>query len=289
MPTTPVPGFITKKEASEKYERSHRQLTRDLADAMKLQNPKVLEHCRLRTEDGEVIDGMGMLPDRIDQLCLDGKNPVWYLRTTWLEKKFGRRGHTRRPSQRYAPDTVASDTEEGSDTIARPELVHVLRERISGLEQDKQDLRDEMKIKNHQIADRVEREKEMNALVRDLHNLMADMQQRLLPAPNGRMSEPTAAAYIPADSPTKPSPDVQSRSSDAVVDVDGGQSMPAMPEKGSRRRQPTKLKSKKKTPRRGARKAPTKKRTSTVKKSPPKKSASTPQKSKGLWSRLFSR
>jgi len=209
MPTTPVPGFITKKEASEKYERSHRQLTRDLADAMKVQNPKILDHCRLRTEDGEVIDGMGMLPDRIDQLCLDGKNPVWYLRTTWLEKKYGRRGHARRPSQRHAPEKVASKTEEGSDTIARPELVHILQERISGLEQDKQDLRDEMKIKNHQIADRVEREKETNSLVRDLHNLMADMQQRLLPAPSARTSEPTAAAYIPADSPTTQTPDVQ--------------------------------------------------------------------------------
>ena len=119
MPTTPVPGFITKKEAAENYERSHRQLTRDLADAMKVQNPKVLENCRLRTEDGEVIDGMGMNPGRIDQLCADAKNPVWYLRTSWLEKQYGRRGRARRPGHRHAPDDFVPDAGEGSGTTSR--------------------------------------------------------------------------------------------------------------------------------------------------------------------------
>jgi len=39
MVSTPVPGFITKKDAAENYQRSHRQITRDLADAMKVQDP----------------------------------------------------------------------------------------------------------------------------------------------------------------------------------------------------------------------------------------------------------
>lgn len=288
MPTTPVPGFITKKEASENYKRSHRQLTRDLTDAMMVQDPKVLENCRLRTEDGQLREGIGVTPKLIDALCIEGKNPVWYLRTTWLEKTYGRRGRARRPSQRHAPDDVAPDTEEGTDAVSRPELVHVLRERIRGLEQDKQDLRDEMKIKNQQIADRVEREKETNALVRDLHNLMADMQQRLLPAPAGRVSEPKAAAYIPADSAKPAPPDSKPPSSAAVVEVDV-HSPPAKPEKGSRRRRPKKSKPKKRARRRSTRKLTTKKRTSTTAKAPPKKPSSEPLKSKGLWSRLFPR
>ncbi|CAL1125298.1 unnamed protein product [Cladocopium goreaui] len=213
MPTTPVPGFITKKEASEKFARSHRQLTRDIADAMKVQNAKVLDHCRLRTEEGEVIDGLGMTPELIDQLCLDGKNPVWYFRTSWLEKQYGRRGHVRQ--QRPGSDHVASSMEEGSEPSARPELVHVLRERIRGLEQDKQDLRDEMKIKNQQIADRVEREKETNALVRDLHTLMADMQQRLLPMPSTHSPRATTS-----DTPAASSTPSQPRSTVTEIEVD---------------------------------------------------------------------
>jgi hypothetical protein len=70
-------------------------------------------------------------------------------------------------------ERFTADAEEGSDVLSRPDLVYVLRERIRGLEQDKQDLRDEMKIKNQQMADRVEREKETNALIRDLHTLMS--------------------------------------------------------------------------------------------------------------------
>lgn len=182
MPSTPIAGFITKIEAAENYHRSHRQLSRDLSDAMKVQDSKVLANCRLGTEDGNVIEGVGVTPEIIDQLCADGKNPTWYLRAAWLEKTYGRRGAPRR-RDRARSDVTTSDTEEGTSTLSRSELVPVLRERIQSLERDKQDMREELKIKNQQIADRVEREKETNALIRDLHTLMADLQQRLLPPP----------------------------------------------------------------------------------------------------------
>lgn len=281
MPSTPVPGFITKKEASEKFARSHRQLTRDIADAMKVQNPKVLDHCRLRTEEGEVIDGVGMTPERIDQLCLDGKNPVWYFRTSWLEKQYGRRGHVR--EQRPGPDHVTSNLEEGSEPPARPELVHVLRERIRGLEQDKQDLRDEMKIKNQQIADRVEREKETNALVRNLHTLMADMQQRLLPMPSTHTPRETTTTDAPATSSTASQPH------STVTDIEVDRDAPTTESKKRSDRKPKKSHSKKKSGNRKSRRKASKKTTASTKKTPAKNSPSTSKKPGGLWSRLFSR
>lgn len=289
MPTTPVPGFITKKEASDKYERSHRQLTRDIADAMKLQNHKVLEHCRLRTEDGEVLEGIGMMPERIDQLCLDGKNPVWYFRTAWLEKQYGKRGHPRRPGTRHVPRDTDSRVQQGSEPASRPEVVDLLRERIEELERDKQDLREEMKIKNQQIDNRVEREKETNALIRDLHTLMADLQQRALPPPVSRTSPPSASPYIVADTPPSPARDAGTPSSirDGVVESN---KPTATPTKGTQQSakatsQTRKKKGKKKRMRSTVKKKPT----SSPKKSPAKVPTRSPKKSKRLWSRLFSR
>ena len=186
MSSTPVPGFITKNETAQLFQRSHRQLTRDLADAMKIQNAKVLDNCRLHTQDGETREGIGVTAELLDELRLAGKNPVWYLRVTWLEKTYGRRGNPQRREQIPAAGFGAVG-DEGSDVVSsRPDMVHVLRERIRGLELDKQDLRDEMKIKNQQMAERVEREKETNALIRDLHTLMADLQRRLPPPPTQR-------------------------------------------------------------------------------------------------------
>ncbi len=275
MSPTPISGFITKKETAEFFQRSHRQLTRDLADAMKVQNPKVLDNCRLHTEDGETREGMGVTPELLDELRIKGKNPVWYLRVTWLEKIYGRRGRPQRREQTPA-DAFTAAAEEGSDVSSRPDLVHVLRERIKGLEQDKQDLRDDMKIKNQQIADRVEREKETNALIRDLHTLMADLQRRLLPPPtqtpppqimDGRTDEPR---------PTQ-------RAEEAVVTKSKPTPPPTMPEKGSR--VPTDRRHK----RNQSRQKPAMKKPAIVKKPPQKTDTVPTPKSKSLWSRLFSR
>jgi hypothetical protein len=270
MPLTLVPGFITKKETAELFQRSHRQLTRDLADAMKVQDPKVLDNCRLRTEDGETRQGIGITPELLDQLRIEGKNPVWYLRTSWLEKTYGRRGRGQRRDQR--PSSIfTADAEEGTDASSRPDLVHVLRERIRGLEADKEDLRDEMKIKNQQIADRVEREKETNLLIRDLHVLLSDSQRRLLtpiqgPTPNvaDGYAEPLADAPRPID---------------AEVRLPTKAAEKGIPRQTSPAQQPVRKQSRRK---------PAEKKRSIAKNDSPGNTSAAATKSKSLWSRLFS-
>ncbi len=274
MPSTPVPGFITKKETAQHFQRSHRQLTRDLADAMKMQNPKVLDNCRLHTEDGETREGIGVTSELLDELRVNGKNPVWYLRVTWLEKTYGRRGRPQRREQTPA-GAFNSDAEEGGDVLSRPDLVHVLRERIKGLEQDKQDLRDEMKIKNQQMADRVEREKETNALIRDLHTLMADLQRRLPPP---TQTPPTQIMEGRTDE-SRP----MQRAEEAVSTKSKPTPLPTMPEKGSRALTDQQQK------RNQSRQKSTGKKPAIAKKPPQKTESAPPPKSKGLWSRLFPR
>ncbi len=234
----------------------------------------MLDHCRLRTEDGEIRQGIGITPELLDQLRIEGKNPVWYLRTSWLEKTYGGRGRGQRRDQR--PSVVFNgDAEEGIDAATRPDLVHVLRERIRGLEADKQDLRDEMKIKNQQMADRVEREKETNALIRDLHTLMADLQRRLPPP---TQTPPTQIM----EGRTDESRPVQ-RAEEAVVAKSKPTPAPTMPEKGSRA-----IKSRRQEQNQSRQKQATKKPT-IAKKPSQKNDASPTPKSQSLWSRLFTR
>ena len=274
MQSTPVPGFITKKETAKLFQRSHRQLTRDLADAMKVQNPKVLDNCRLHTEDGETREGIGVTPELLDDLRLTGKNPVWYLRVTWLEKTYGSRGRPQRREE-FVPDASLGRLEEGTDVASRPDLVRVLRERIRGLEQDKQDLRDEIKIKNQQSSERVEREKETNALIRDLHTLMADLQRRLLPPPTQPNLPQITARPLEESRPT-PSP------TDAIVAKPKNTAV-TTPKKENRT-------STEQSPKRNSpRHKPSMKKAAAPKKTSSKDNVKSPSKSKSLWSRLFPR
>ncbi len=284
MPSTPIAGFITKIEAAEQYQRSHRQLSRDLSDAMKLQNPKVLENCRLHTEDGRLVAGMGVTPETIDQLCIQGKNPTWYLSTTWLEKKYGRRDNASR-SERPRPDTDITGEVKTSTTESRPALEQILRDRIHDLERDKKDLKEELKIKNQQIAERVQLEKQTNELVRNLHTLMADLQGRLLPAPSQR-SDHLPTGSIDNGSKTTQAAHPTSEPAPSTVEVS-----PSTTETKKKTRRPAghrRSKKKRSVKKRGAAKRTTDTRKPTSKQTPAG-DTSTPTKRRGLWSRLLHR
>jgi hypothetical protein len=284
MPSTPIAGFITKSEAAEQYQRSRRQLSRDLSDAMKLQDPKVLEHCRLHTEDGRVIEGMGVTPEIIDQLCVDGKNPTWYLRTTFLEKQYGRRGGTRRQVS-ASPDTTVADAEKGSATAPRAALEQILRDRIHDLERDKKDLKEELRIKNNQIAERVQLEKQTNELVRNLHTLMADLQRRLLPPPT---AEPPS--HVPESLSEPHVVKTASRADDTAVKEVEITPPPSRVKKGSRQvGTPSSTPTKQRRSRGPARRTTSAKKTPAAKKKAPASEPTNATKPRSFLSRLFSR
>lgn len=72
MTRLPSQASSPRKKPHNFSKQSHRQLTRDLADSVKMQNPKVLDNCRLRTEDDETRDGMGVTPELLDELRIAG-------------------------------------------------------------------------------------------------------------------------------------------------------------------------------------------------------------------------
>lgn len=179
MDNAPIPGFITRKQASEHCKRAERTLQRYWSRAIEHSDESVLKNLKLRTEDGEVVEGKDVTKEKIDDLKKQGKNPTWFVHATWVERKYGPRLEQRSTEQVVEP----SKSPEGESSPPSGDVVSLLKVQIQMLEQDKKDLRDELKIKNDQIKDANERGKETHVLMRDLHKLLHDMQQRL-PAPS---------------------------------------------------------------------------------------------------------
>ena len=89
MPIPEVPGFIPKKLAAQRYNRSFRQLTRDLALAMQAKDEKILGHFKLILEEGGEIPGIDVTTERITTLRDDGRNPMWFIEEDWMAATYG--------------------------------------------------------------------------------------------------------------------------------------------------------------------------------------------------------
>lgn len=111
MPSINISGFVKKRTASQRYKRSPRQLTRDITVALEMRDMAMLAHLRIRTEDGAVFEGTELTPEQIKSLRDEGQNPMWFLRTSWLEETFGHRG---------AGESLTDQSDPESDTL--PEL-----------------------------------------------------------------------------------------------------------------------------------------------------------------------
>lgn len=206
MPTSLIPGFISKKEATELYERSHRQLTRDVCDALLAQDAKVVPHLRLRTDDGQVREGREVTIELVKRLRLDGANPVWYLRSVWLDKTFGRRSEQRQQTQAADEPPPPEKRIPAGDFGDKDKLIAVYEATVAVLQ-------DELKIKNQQIHDASERQRETNKLTQELHLLLHAMLE-----PGGqRIANELSAIGVPAHQRTDAKPDSADRTTaDAV-------------------------------------------------------------------------
>jgi len=179
MDTSPIPGFITRKQASERCKRAERTLQRYWSRAIELADAEVLGRLKLRTEDGEVIEGPDVTKELIDQLKKRRKNPTWYVHAGWVAKAYGPRLDDDTTDKRRQADGGVGDSHPQTPPVYDSQVISLRDERIRQLEQDKQDLREELKIKNEQIKEANERDRETHVLMRDLHELLRDMQQRL--------------------------------------------------------------------------------------------------------------
>lgn len=211
MDTSVIPGFITRKQASERCERAERTLQRYWSRAVGQQDRNVLQHLKLRTEDGKVLDGTDVTKQLIEKLKTGGQNPTWFVHALWVEKTYGPRPRLGSETEKKSKDERGG--EGGKQSTLAPDALKILQEQIAKLEEDKRELREELKIKNQQITEANERGRETNVLMRDLHKLLGNMQQRLLPLPQRALPEnnlpppketqpPPATEHLPSVTPS---------------------------------------------------------------------------------------
>lgn len=220
MPTDAAAGFLTRPEAAKLYNRSQRALERDLDQALLLGDHDVLDHYKLITKDGQARRAHEVTVEAVKALVAEGMTPVWYVEESWLEQEYGKKGSPRPRQSRESPATLVFPprTEPPGDTAdgQHPRLtdidpVAMLREQLHKQDREIEYLRQELKIKNEQIAAANERTRESNVLMRELQKMLGSWQEqafRSLPAatrspaqpmtkdsrPDGQAKQPVAAA-----------------------------------------------------------------------------------------------
>jgi hypothetical protein len=218
MPLAAIPGFIKKRSASQQYRRSPRQLTRDITVALEMRDETVLPHVCIRNEDGSVIEGTDITTDMVKELRAQGRNPMWYLRRTWLEQTYGLRGAGDQPEKgdpEFDDDDESAKPESPTtgDGPVTPDLVQLMQESIRELKQDKVMLTEQLKIKDEQIRETTERWKESNYISQGLNQRLEAMEKRF--ELNSRLLQdvavrkPESVVPIPADNSieAKPTPE----------------------------------------------------------------------------------
>jgi hypothetical protein len=106
MSPTPIPGFITKKETAELFQRSHRQLPRDLADAVAGRKPffclidMVANGCVADVEQGGDFLVLVALNDEADDLGLPWRRFAGLVRhrVPWIQESDERSALTANPA-----------------------------------------------------------------------------------------------------------------------------------------------------------------------------------------------
>lgn len=188
MDTSPLPGFITRKEASKRCHRSERTLQRYWSRAMELQDTKVLQHLRLSTEDGVKHEGVNVTKELIDELKKQRQNPTWYVEAAWAEKTYQPKAQDAASDGQHNKEaakvkTASQSSEEGSARTFGADYVALLERQIEDLKNDKAAMRE-------QIAQSTDTLRQNNKLQQELHILLKQMQDRLLlpPADSGLKS-----------------------------------------------------------------------------------------------------
>lgn len=199
-------GYLNKKQIEATYGRSYRSLTRDITNAVKVGDTKILQYLKLVTEDGKLREGSDVTLDMIQELSNSGLRPMWLAEETWVAdwvaKPKDRRGsvdaNSQSPSEVQRPNAGPSSTTSPSQSITED----ALQQRIEDLKQQNEMLRGQLQIKDDQIRSTTQLAEQSQQLMRDLHVLLKNVQDGLLGEGSRPLLAPRPAA--PKSIETKP-------------------------------------------------------------------------------------
>jgi hypothetical protein len=186
MPEPATTDYITKTEAARLYRRSERSISRDITNAVKFGDGRVLQHVELRLEDGTRRAGTELTIEEIVELRDRGLNPTWLLQTVWLKKTYGRRDEP--PQDATSPTFPDLLESTGDRQQPLPEDLEqraaVLAAQNEALRQSNVDLRNQADRLETELDRRAEErreenelQKQNNVLMQQVYNLLSKMQE----------------------------------------------------------------------------------------------------------------
>ncbi len=182
------PDVISKPDALEKYGKPERTFQRRLAAALRTRDEAFLSHFHLGTSDGIVRPGTDVAEGEVERLKGKGLYPVWHVEEEWFKNEYDQKSQRKAPKKTKEDSSASQPAPPERSFVDRPALVTEVESLRRELESEKGHtdlLRNQLEIKDNQIKAANEREQQTNVLMKDLHALMGDLQQRLpLPAGN---------------------------------------------------------------------------------------------------------
>jgi hypothetical protein len=214
MPDSAPADYITKTEAARLYRRSERSISRDITNAVKFGDQRLLKHVELRLEDGSRRAGTELTIEEIVDLRDRGLNPTWMLQTLWLRSAYGRRDEPAVRDSRI-PDFPTSSETPAAEQQPLPEdldqRVAVLTAQNDALRQTNVDLRSQTERLEKELDRRAEErreenelQKQNNVLMQQVYNLLSRMQDStgpisVLPAPRTAPSSTEPSVPVNAE------------------------------------------------------------------------------------------
>ena len=136
MSASPIDGYLTKKEIEESFDRSHRSLTRDFSNAVRVGDSKVLPHLKLRTDDGNELVGTEVTLEMIQELSNKGLSPTWYAKREWVQERYSKEATKIKTVKQEKGSQVSTVDETPITTSTSNELVTTLKTQITRLEME---------------------------------------------------------------------------------------------------------------------------------------------------------
>ncbi|QDU10876.1 hypothetical protein [Gimesia aquarii] len=248
MSASPLADYLTKKEIEEAFQRSHRSLTRDFSQAVRVGDSKILRNLKLRTEDGKEFEGTTVTLEQIQQLSNQGLSPTWYARREWVQEYYGTESAKKQKKQSEQQDKSTPEERPNSNATDN-ELVSTLKAQISRLElendrrsqehqQDKEAFIEQLKMLKDMFDTLKEDHTDTKVLLKEVHQVMGKLADvNLLSSQQGASHDQTKSGE--PHPKQKESTDLGNRSTvDAVVVKEPKQKTSA--KQGTKKRTPQK-------------------------------------------------
>jgi len=182
MSSSPIAGYLTKKEIEEEFSRSHRSLTRDFSQAVRVGDSEILPNLKLRTDDGKELVGTDVTLELIQELSNQGLSPTWYARREWVQEHYDKEA-SKKEKKQSEKESQGTEESKPSPTSTDNELVSTLKSHISRLEQendrrsnehqqDKQSFMEQIKMFKDMFDTLKEDHTDTKELLKEVHQVM---------------------------------------------------------------------------------------------------------------------